>query len=813
MKKLFIVIMMTLMFSTMSAQCLLKGRVADTDSKAVPYATVSLQKGQNVITAVASLEDGTFQLKVTRAGKYQLEVSSVGYSSFRKEITTDAKTDMDLGTINLSEGVEVGAVAVTVQKPIVTVDAEKLSYSVEDDPVAQSSTLEDVIRKVPQLSIDAEGNVLMNGQSGFKILVNGHESKGMATSFKDIIKAMPASSIKKIEVVTNPSMKYDAEGAGGVLNIILATAKKETKGYSGSLTTMWSSMLNRNWGTHNSASFNMQSGKFSMYANFSMGYENDSNDTAYTQTTNFDNLASAASYTRRISLEEGGYKFNNLHGSVNASYEINNKNLITAEMYVWNGHYKPNTLTAEDFLHGESSILKYRDLSQGNNAWYGYDLTISYEHTFKKDGHKLTISDNVSFTPPTESWGRNSIEDIVGTAGYKTLSNQSLYRGTSNSLQVDYINPLTKKHSIEAGLKHNWDFTHNTSENYFDTSLTQGLSDLSKNILALYAGYAYTAQVVTLRAGTRVESAWYSMRAFQMGEKKNYSSTLTDAIPYASITILPKMGHMLSISYSERLSRPGIEAMSPYVDESLTTRSFGNPNLKTGMSHNLNVKYALMSNKWNLTVGYTGLFSSNQVARYSFLDEDGIINNTYSNSEHVDSHMGNVGVVYRPSQKFSFMFNMTAGWHTRNLHLQNITCSGWSIQQSATLSVKLWKGATLTATEFTMRMAPQLQYKMESTICFTQLRLGQKFLKDRMELSLTAGNPHSREISGDITTKTPTYVANIHQCRVTRSLQFALTYRFGKNGLSVKKTSRNQDTLSDSVGNGNEQSSGNGFGM
>ena len=191
---------------------MVKGVVRDADKdEAIGYATVAALREGKVLAAVASSEQGVFELAVKESGSVEIEVTSVGYAPYVTTVEADGKV-CDLGRIALSAGVEVAAVQVVVQKPIVTADAEKLTYSVEDDPEAQSSTLEDIIRKVPQLSLDAEGKVLMNGQSDYKILVNGHQSNSMARNFADIIKSMPASSIKRIEVITNPSRKYDAEG-------------------------------------------------------------------------------------------------------------------------------------------------------------------------------------------------------------------------------------------------------------------------------------------------------------------------------------------------------------------------------------------------------------------------------------------------------------------------------------------------------------------------------------------------------------------------------------------------------------------------
>jgi outer membrane receptor protein involved in Fe transport len=231
MKRLWLVLLCSLFCFLAQAESVIRGTVKDaTKGSGVAYATVSATSNGVVACAVAADAAGAFELKVKEQGQYTVEISSVGYQPFTRSISAVGKP-IDLGEVLLSEGVAVDAVAVTVQKPIVTADAEKLSYSVEDDPESKSSTLEDIIRKIPQLTIDAEGKVQMNGQSDFKILVNGRAAGAMGRNFNDIIKSMPASSIKKIEVITNPSMKYDAEGAGGVLNII--TSKTRFDGYNG----------------------------------------------------------------------------------------------------------------------------------------------------------------------------------------------------------------------------------------------------------------------------------------------------------------------------------------------------------------------------------------------------------------------------------------------------------------------------------------------------------------------------------------------------------------------------------------------------
>ena len=162
MGKYFLTFVLLLTTSALSAKTTLLGKVVDaTSRKEVGYATVALLRDTTIVAAVAARADGSFLLETEQSGKMTLEVSSVGYNTHKQQVEA-ANKRIDLGEIALTEGVAVDAVNITVQKPIVTADAEKLTYSVEDDPEASTSTLEDIIRKVPQLSLDASGNVLIH---------------------------------------------------------------------------------------------------------------------------------------------------------------------------------------------------------------------------------------------------------------------------------------------------------------------------------------------------------------------------------------------------------------------------------------------------------------------------------------------------------------------------------------------------------------------------------------------------------------------------------------------------------------------------
>ena len=181
----------------------------------VPFATVII-KNDSIKEKKAQACDvsGHFSMNLSARVKYTLTVSSVGYKEFSIPFNvSELKTD--LGKLSMESGVELKEVSVTAQKPLVKMEPDKIVYSMESDPEAQTNNVMQMLYKIPLVTVDAEDNITINGKSNFKILINGKSSSMMSTNFKEVLKSLPANTIKDIEVITNPSSKYDAEGVGG----------------------------------------------------------------------------------------------------------------------------------------------------------------------------------------------------------------------------------------------------------------------------------------------------------------------------------------------------------------------------------------------------------------------------------------------------------------------------------------------------------------------------------------------------------------------------------------------------------------------
>lgn len=809
MKRIILVTLLSIVAFAVHAQALVSGEVKDKSGNGISYATVSILSREGVVTAAASDDKGVFKLNVKKAGTFALEISAVGYQTLYRRVDIASKP-VKVENIVLNDGVQVDAVAVTVQKPIVTADAEKLSYSVEDDPEAQSSTLEEIIRKVPQLSIDADGKVVMNGQTSYKILVNGHASAGMANNFSEVIKSMPASTIKKIEVITNPSMKYDAEGMGGVLNII--TTKARFDGYNGSVNLSGSSAFNRSWDLRGSATAMFQSKKLSLSAMVFFYDGNAMKDPNSEMETFMQNLSPASLWKTQQTSSETREKFYSVYANLKGSYQVNDKNLLSLEFSYWNGRHKQLTDSFTEYL-GEGYQQRFASLQNSVRPWNGMNIVASYQKDFNKDNHSITFSDDIEVNfPENNNQFLNYDGDLM--FGYDASSIVDRSKAFSNTFQVDYQNPLTERHWIEAGAKHRYQSSNmDTHTDYYLSEVPlrneYAYSRLSKHILGAYFGYSYKTKIVTLRGGVRLEGAWYKMNAVENDEKEAYKSSLANLVPYASITLMPKMGHMLSFSYTERLSRPDIEAMDPYIKESGNTRTYGNPDLKSGVSHTLNLKYAVMDNKWMLSAGITSILSANQISRNNFIDEDGFYNATYANNGKYKSIGGDVSFSYRPSTKVNLSGSLRASWSDLRLRDEGIHVFGWSMHQSLNLNFALWKGARMTLSESYMIVDPRENQVFEKGMLFTTARLGQMFLKDKLEVSLTVVNPFSKYISPKITSNLPTYTMETSVRRTMRMLKLALSYRFGKQGLRVKTVNRKDDNT-ESIGKVGEQGSESG---
>lgn len=768
----------------------LEGRVVESSTdNSIGYATVALLRADStVVTAAAADAVGDFKLSTKEAGTYTLQISSVGYTTLNRSVEI-VEERTKLGKVALEQGVDIKEVVVAVQKPLIVADDEKLAYSVEDDPDAATSQLVDIMRKVPQLSVDAEGNVLLNGQSDYKVLVNGRSSSMMSKNFKTVIESMPAGSVKKIEVITNPSTKYEAEGVGGIINII--TNRKVAGGYNGNVNLSGSNhyFLNGN------AYFAAQAGKFSISAS---AYVQGMKSRLTHRGEGFREVFDDPTMHLMTSSTGMTYKGKYWGAYFNASYEIDTMNLITLEGGYHNGTNKGIADSkTEVFSIGNERVVAYDNIWTSGYKYNSYWASANYQHRFNREEHTLTLSYEMDLSPDKE----DQLYDVLNTFNYPTSARRNLGDNGSfdNTVQIDYFNPINKMHSIEAGSKYIYRRYTNESQTLLRDEATGEFavapdyprSDMNytQNILALYAGYHVKGKKLSGRVGARMEQAWSDVVVRTEKEDIAYDPSLFNVIPYASANYRPNDANTLSLSYTQRLSRPNLWNMNPYRNESPMSVSYGNPDLDATIAHSVALSWRRFSSSWNVSLGTTGSFSNNALSSYSFV-EDGVTHSTYGNIAKRQVYGLNGTIGYRSGVKFNVQLSGQGGYNVIKAPTLNLANDGFTYNVSLYASAALWKDATIYCNGYAYRFGVDLENSYKQTYFSYGLGLRQQLFKKKLTLSFTASNPFTSKMKLTSVTETNSYRSENTSWQTPRQFSFSIGYRFGKTQVNVKSTNR-----------------------
>ena len=767
--------------------------------KTVEYPTVAIfTDSLKLVAAAAGGVDGKFSLEAPATGKFIFSAAMTGYTNFKKEIVLDNnQRRVDLGKIEITEGLELKEVTVTGVRPLIKNEPDKLTYNIDADPMASSSVIADILRKVPMISVDGEGTVRLNGETNFKVLVNGRSSGMLVKNFKDAIKAMPANTIKSIEVITNPPAKYDAEGVGGVINII--TNRKTTQGYNGNINAGANTLGGYNAGGYISA----QVGKFAISTNIYHGNEVSRKNRNTSESENF--LSTDFRYSESAGGSDSYTKFT--FGNIEASYEIDSLNLITLSGGGYLGASTSEGLSTFTSMNLNRDITrKYKNIFNSKNGFGSVSGSLSYQKTYKKPDQNLTFSYSVDASPMSTDI-TSEISPEINYFGYKQHSLNDA-KGMEHTIQVDYYDPLNKKHMIEVGGK--YILRQNTSESkverYAENVWTDDPArvndlDYDQHIASMYGGYAYKYKILTAKAGFRGEYT------FNDGLSKSYEGNIPftnkqfDVVPYVNLNMMLKKGNMLSFAFTQRLNRPGIWYLNPYVNDSdpMNIR-YGNPELETVRRNSISLGYRKASLKWNFGVNLSGNFSVNNIEEIQRIDENGVRSTTYENIGKNSSYRMNVNYSYRAGEKLNLNVNGAVSYTTVSSADMNLENDGFSFNGGMSASAALWKKATISFDSYIFGGDISLQSK-RPLMLFTGIGFRQRLLNDKLTFSISVRDPFSATKTFEYDSSDLTYRMNSKSIMYSRSANFSLFWRFGKFNVNVRKARKS--ATDDKIGGGN----------
>lgn len=784
-----------------AAKYQVKGIVTDAESgNAIPYATITVQNSKGIIKRVASDSDGKFEFTVDSIGLFVVLVQSIGFESVKNELNIDGKSNIiELGTIKLTPRIEtIGEVTVVAQKPLVRTEVDKIIYSIEADPESQTSNALEMLRKVPLVTVDGEDNIKVKGSSNFKILLNGKSSSMLTQNPKDVLRSLPASSIKDIEVITNPSSKYEAEGTGGIINII--TVKKQLDGFMGRIDAVINTHGGYKLGIYAASKIK----KFGFSINYNYSYWNNPKFENYSTTENF------MSVTNRFTKSGGYNKYTGLNNFITgeASYEIDTLNLISLSFWGYLGDYKMNgEQLTQNFDTSQILSRKFTNLTNSSNGFGYISGNIDYQRTFKKPEKSLTFSYKLETMP--EHYDNKS--DIVGQLNYSSYRQRSLNDASvaEHTFQLDYFDPLTKMHQIEGGVK--YIFRHNISNSgslRYDYDQNVWIRDESKNsdldydqhVIGIYAGYVLKLKKeFSIKTGLRAE-ATYNQGYFKAAKDTVFSNRMFNLIPNIILSKELSEGQNIKLSYTQRLSRPGIWYLNPYVDDTDPLNiSFGNPDLNAEVSHTFDLSYGKFSGDYNLNPSLSAAFTNNAIQSISTINSAGVKKTTYKNIGQIQRFGGYLYGSWKPGNKLNFNVDLSIDYSIfKSNDSSNLKNQGFSYNGSLNVKYNAWKDGRISG--YAGYYSPSIRLQGQSgKFWYSNISISQELFKKKFTASVSVSNPFTKSIKWEESYVDPTFHQNTEYYYYNRMLRFSISYHLGQLNGEIKKARRgikNEDVKS-----------------
>ncbi|NND63502.1 MAG: TonB-dependent receptor [Flavobacteriaceae bacterium] len=658
----------------------------------IPYVTIAIKDTQgNIITGGVTDDNGNFTIKDIPEGKNMVSIQFIGYKSYETEVTiTRRNRNVDLGRIELEEDIEaLGEVTVTAERTTIQQKLDRKVITVGKDLTTSGPTASDIMNNLPSVSVDQQtGALSLRGNQNVRVMVDGKLSN---VPVAQLLKQIPSTSIKQIELITNPSAKYNPEGMSGIVNIILH--KNVNIGFNGNINTGLA--YERQPKFNNSIDMNYRNGKLNFYG--SWGYN-------YSKNENYGNLFRIDDNSEQFfSFDD---KNNSNLAKFGIDYYINDKN--TVSVFTNQNFYEGNTEGTTDIIYYDEAALNqmqdFFNMVDNQSQQYNFD----YKLDFAKEGHNIELEVDYNLFENDE----DADFRFAGAAfsdDYVDMVNTERDRLTVN---LDYVNPLTDKTKLELGLQarlFNSDIMRGSTqfvvnpfnlEGDFIASPTTDF-DYSRDIYSAYATYSKGWEKWSVQLGIRAESVDViadtkesytegvvnndlsnidtdpNVSVTTNGDDvlRNFTNDYIEVYPSAFVTYNPSEKNQFQISYSRRVDRPGLEQVNPIREWATPLiSSFGRTSLVPQFTNSVETNYTRNLEKGSITAGVFYRIITDEISRAVFVDRTDLnrIILTYDNFEDTNSYGVELSGNYRPTKWWSFnasfdLYNQTQKGITERL--------------------------------------------------------------------------------------------------------------------------------------------------
>lgn len=666
-----------------------------------------------------------------------------------------------------------------------------------------------MLRKVPLVTVDGEDNIKVNGSSSFKVYVNGKPNNMMSNNPTEVLKSMPANSIKHIEVITNPGPKYDAEGVGGILNIV--TVGSGLEGYTATFSGNVSNM-----GAGGGLFGTVKSGKLTVSARYNYNYNDRPRSYSGGNRRTVGDVTEGSSDLDYDGSSKGHGNFQS--GSMEASYEIDTLRLVSMSFGLWGGGNNSTSINNTLATAPGTSNELYRYVSDGRSkgSWYSIDGGVDYQRMFHVKDRMFTLSYKINTSPQTSD-SYSTYNDMHAATDWEDflkrlydLNNDGSQNTTEHTFQADYTTPIGKIHTLEAGAKYILRDNSSEDDRYERQIGTTGDYVLDEehsshykhqnDILAAYMGYGLRVKKISGRLGVRYEHTKQEVK-YLLGRGDDFNKNFDDVVPSASIGYKLTDMSNLRFGYNMRIYRPGIWYLNPYLNDSNPTNiSQGNSHLDSEKSHSFNLSYSNFTQKFNINLSARYSFTNNSIEQVTEQVKDteieGLQNPT--GKEVLYSTYQNIGKSRNASLSGYVNWNATSntriyanlyGNYTYMEGANGLKNDGWNLFAYGGAQQSLPHDWRISLNIYGQTPWIMLQGKGSSFFDYG-LSVNKSFLNKRLTLSAFASNFFKKYTSPTSSIEGVGFTQDSWNRYTRQRFGVSVSYRIGELKASVKKAAR-----------------------
>lgn len=704
-----------------------------------------------------------------------------GYAQESDNAKTSELSDSAAWNLKLNE------ITVKPQQQIIKQESDRICYNVYADNEYKTQTVMDILHKVPLVIIDGEDNILVRGNKNFKIYKNGHLDHNLSKNAKEIFKTMPATAIKRIEIITDPGAREDAEGINAILNIVMMDTK-HMKGFTGSLNTSY------NWALKSpslGAYLAAQLGK----AIFSMDYGYNYLSKKATTNDGFINRTYVNTGNQQIIHSHGVNPAQIHYADINASIDIDKHNMLSASIGGY--FYKVDLLSGSSVLMlspTNDKLYSYNEVnslpSYNHHTWNG---RIDYEHKMSRDGERITLSYMLALTRQNAERETNYTKTQNFPYDYSGFLQDSREGFSEHSFQFDYVRPLWDYHKLEVGIKYiNRRNESEDSQKFYDSiiSTMNNSFDHTMRIVGLYANYIWERNNWSAQAGLRYEYS-YMKSHYPKDMSKDFYKHLNDWVPHANLRYLFDRHNSLRLSFSTSIHRPGITYLNPTIYHFPDAIEFGNANLRSVRNQTIGISYMFTGRFFTFQIWPQFMFANNAFGQIIYANDDTRYK-TYGNVLRQRKWQIESYVQWKPFDKTSFVVNL-------NFSHNNYRNSMQALEQNCN------------ALLYYVNISQKLPWKIQATAFFSGM-IGHSSMNiysyaesyNRYTFSLQRSFLHNECLTVRFIATSPFHKNQLYKTRITkgdilgetnylytqngRSFQISISFRFGSLKNRVKKT-------------------------